>query len=482
MTKSTINTILIGASFLLTVSSNVLAQQNDNPNVLMIIVDDLNDWVGYSKGHPDVQTPHIDKLAARGIAFTNAHCQFPVCGPSRASIFSGFRPDTTWILNNDVKSSDIEVLKKSREIGSELLHCYFNRHGYKTMAVGKLQHRHIAKNSTEMSGGRPAAKKAPQRLSFNSKYTGTDWGIFDLKDEDTADHKSAQWAVERLKEQHNKPFMLMVGFIRPHVPWTVPKQWWELYDRDKIALAPYQKDDLDDLPAASIDTNLLGFMPQVEKLKKSGQLRDATHSYLAAVSFVDHKIGMVLEALDNSPYKDNTIVILFSDHGYHIGEKGSFQKHSLWQRATCVPMIISTPRMTVGKQCHKPVELLDVYPTMLDLCGLPPNLKNEGISLVPLLEDLDLEWDKYAITTYRKQKKHCISTAVTYVKEASHSVFGERYHYILYHDGSEELYDLEKDPNEWQNIASDEEMQPVKERLKKAVVATANAAPHFDIR
>lgn len=468
MTKFSIHLGLLTASILLTVSASVFAQQNEKPNVLMIMVDDLNDWVGYSKVHPDIKTPHIDKLAARGIAFTNAHCQFPVCGPSRASIFSGFRPDTTQILNNDARSMDAEVLKITRDKGSELLHNYFGSHGYKTMAVGKLQHQHVAKNSTEMSGGRPPEKTAPIRLSFISKETATDWGIFDLKDEETADYKSAQWAVERLKKRYDKPFMLMVGFIRPHVPWTVPKKWWDLYDRDKIELAPYQKDDLDDLPVTSINTNLLGFMPQVEKLKISGQFRDATHSYLAAVSFVDHKVGMVLDALDNSTHKNNTIVILFSDHGYHIGEKGSFQKHSLWQRATHVPMIISIPGAASGKECSKPVELLDIYPTMLDICGLPPNRKNEGVSLVPLLKNVDSEWNRFAITSYRKQKKHCVSTGIPFVEKASHSVFDERYHYIRYHDDSEELYDLHKDPNEWRNIASDPEMQSVKDRMKKA--------------
>ena len=166
-----------------------------------------------------------------------------------------------------------------------------------------------------------------------------------------------------------------------------------------------------------------------------------------------------------SAYKDNTIIILWSDHGYHIGEKGTFQKHSLWQRATRVPFIISTPGMTPGKS-QKPVELLDIYPTLLDLCGLPANMKNEGRSLKPILGNSDSTWDKVAITTYRKQEKHCKATNTPYIEQPSHGIYDERYHYIIYSDGSEELYDLQKDPNEWHNVAVDSLYASIKKRLK----------------
>lgn len=257
----------------------------------------------------------------------------------------------------------------------------------------------------------------------------------------------------------------MVGFLRPHAPWNVPQKWWDLYDPKKISLAPYKKNDLDDVPKVSRESNILSFMPQTEWAIKNNKLKQVTQAYMASVSFVDHCVGTVVNALDNSEYKDNTIVILWSDHGYHIGEKGTFQKHSLWQRATRVPFIISKSGLIAGKT-HKPVELLDIYPTLLDLCGLPANKKNEGKSLKPIMEDTDAIWEKVAITTYRKQEKHCTATQTPYIEEPGHGIYDERYHYIIYSDGSEELYDLKNDPNEWQNIALNPEMSAIKKRLK----------------
>ena len=210
-------------------------------------------------------------------------------------------------------------------------------------------------------------------------------------------------------------------------------------------------------------------MPLTESLIKTNKLRQATHSYLACISFVDHQVGRVLDALKESPYKDNTIVILWSDHGYHIGEKGTFQKHSLWQRATHVPLIISAPGIGKGKTCSKPVELLDIYPSLIDLCMLPKNAKNEGTSLKPLMINPNGKWDKYAITTYRKQSKHCKADKIPYAKDTSHSIIGSQYHYILYSDGSEELYDLKEDPNEWRNLAKILEFNNQKTKMKNAL-------------
>ena len=439
------------------------------PNVLFISIDDLNDWIGAMGKHPDVKTPNIDRLASRGMLFMNAHCQFPVCGPSRASIFTGYRPTTTQIYNNDKRSSDDNLQKMIRSKDNYLLHDYFRKNGYKIMAAGKLMHKHLPKGTMDKSAGResfgPYTKK---RVNFVSNNTGTDWNRFPEKDSQMPDYNTAKWGVEQLQEKHDKPFMLMLGFLRPHVPWNVPEKWWDLYNKDKINLAPYKKDDRDDLPKISKEVNILNFMPQTDWAIKNNKLREATQSYLASISFVDHYVGVVLKALKESSYKNNTIIILWSDHGYHIGEKGTFQKHSLWQRATAVPMIISTPQMTKGLKCYKSVELLDIDPTLVDLCGLIANKKNEGKSLKPLLENPKAVWDKVAITTYRKQQKHCKATKVPYRDKPSHAIYDERYHYIIYSDGSEELYDLNNDPNEWHNIANDKGNDHIKKRLKAA--------------
>ena len=451
--------------FLLSLIPFLLAADK-KPNVLFISIDDLNDWVGVMKTHPDIKTPNIDKLAAKGMLFTNAHCQFPVCGPSRTSIFSGYRPSTLKTYNNDSRTKDASVEKMAASKNNMLLHEYFRKHGYKTMAVGKLMHSHVPKGSVDQSGGRGSFGPSPKnKVNFKSKNTGTDWNAFPEKDEQMPDTKAAKWASDRLKENHEKPFLLMVGFLRPHVPWNVPQKWWDLYNPEKITLAPYKKDDLNDVPKISRESNILSFMPQTEWAIKNNKLKQVTQSYMASISFVDHCVGTVLNALEKSEYNDNTIIILWSDHGYHIGEKGTFQKHSLWQRATRVPMIISKPGMKAGS-CNKPVELLDIYPSLLDLCNLPQNPKNEGQSLKPLLENPNRQWDKVAVTTYRKQEKHCKATKTPYIEEPSHGVYGERYHYIIYSDGSEELYDLKNDPNEWHNIASNPEYESVKKRLK----------------
>ena len=227
----------------------------------------------------------------------------------------------------------------------------------------------------------------------------------------------------------------------------------------------------------SKDTNILSFMPQTEWAMQNNKLTQVTQAYLASVSFVDHCVGKVLKALETSEYGDNTIVVLWSDHGYHIGEKGTFQKHSLWQRSTRVPFVVSTPGGRAGV-CHKPVELLDIYPTLVDLCGLPENKKNEGASVKPLLMDPNAQWNKLAITTYRKQEKHCKATGTKFAEKPSHAIYDHRYHYILYSDGSEELYDLEKDPHEWENLAKKPESEPIKKRLRAAFLKQMDNQPN----
>ncbi|MBT5168411.1 MAG: sulfatase [Opitutales bacterium] len=441
----------------------------DKPNVLMIAIDDMNDWVGAMGNHPDIQTPNIDRLAASGVLFNNAHCQFPVCGPSRTSVFSGYRPTTTNVLNNDGKVKDSAVWEMAEVLENKLMHEYLRDFGYKTMAVGKLMHNHIAIGSVDESGGRLKNPKKRSEHNYDNENTGTDWGVFPGADSEMADYRQADWAIARLGEKQEKPFLLMLGFQLPHVPWIVPQKWWDLYDSERVSLAPYKKDDRDDLPGPSIATNILNFMPQTDELLETNKLRQATHSYLASISFIDHQVGRVLRALDSSIYKSNTIIILWSDHGYLLGEKGSFQKHSLWQRATHVPLIISSPDMDKGLICTKPVELLDLYPTLVDLCGLPENPKNEGLSLKALIGNPDSAWSKLAVTTYRKQEKHSVATGTAYDGRPSHSVFDERFHYILYPDGNEEFYDLKADPNEWTNQASNPEFDDLKNRMNKAL-------------
>ena len=421
----------------------------DKPNVLFIAVDDLNDFPTFAKHYPDAKTPHLDELAARGMVFTRAHCQFPLCGPSRASIMSGLLPAT---LGYDNHMKDDALQERARDLGTELLHTYFAKQGYKTMAVGKICHHHVPKGSVDATGGRGSFSGGTGKLKKNwhQNGTSTDWAMAPESDDKLPDHHAAAWAVRQLEEKHDKPFFMMVGFLRPHVPWYVPKKWFDRYDKTKITLPPYRKDDLDDVPQMAKDISILKQMPRTDWAIEKKQWRNIVHAYLACVTFSDHQVGRVIEALDKSPYKDNTIIVLWSDHGYHMGEKNTFQKQSLWERSSHVPLVIAGPGVEGKRRCDRIVSLLDLYPTLVEMCGLPANAKNEGHSLVPLLQKPDQAWSYPAIIGW---------------KQNSFAVQDERYRYIRYGDGSEELYDHQADAHEWKNLADQTDLAPIKQKL-----------------
>ncbi|MEM9282176.1 MAG: sulfatase [Verrucomicrobiota bacterium] len=430
----------------------------EKPNVLFISVDDLNDWTGFA-GHKEVISPNMDRLARDGTWFSRAFCQYPVCAPSRASVMTGVYFHQLQSESTGVK--DEFVADKIRSMGSDLLHGYFKEHGYKTMAVGKILHDHLPPDDLDMSGGRGGwgvyrDKNGDRRkLNWMSDKTLTDWGYEERPEDEMSDSKAAKWAVARLEENHEEPFFLMVGFLRPHVPWYVPEKYFERYDREQLSLPPYREDDLDDIPPAGVNLFNKGY-PRTEWAVENKQWRHMIQAYLASITFVDSKIGQVLEALEKSPYRENTIVVLWSDHGYHMGEKTIFQKDTLWERSAAVPLIIKLPSTMEGQmdkgRCDRVVGLIDLYPTLLDLCGLPPNDRVSGRSLRPLLEDRDAKWD-YPTLTYRKN--------------GSRSIQYHRYRYIEYGDSTMELYDHKSDPHEWDNVAEDSDYSNVLERMKK---------------
>lgn len=425
------------------------------PNVLFISVDDLNDFPPFGERYPDAITPNMDRLAKRGIVFSNAHCQFPLCGPSRASIMSGLLPST---LGYDGHMRDEDLQSRARKMDTELLHSYFSKNGYKTMAVGKICHNHVPEGSVDASGGRGEFNEGTGNLKRNwhQQGTSTDWAMAPERDEMLPDHKAAEWAVEQLQQQHEKPFFLMAGFLRPHVPWYVPKKWFDLYDKTKLTLPPYNKNDLDDVPDMAKEISILEQMPRTEWAIENDQWRNIIHAYLACISFADHQVGKVLDALDASPYKDNTIIVLWSDHGYHMGEKNTFQKQSLWERSSHVPLVFAGPGIKAGQRCDRVVSLLDIYPTLVEMCRLPTNDKNEGRSIVPLMIDPSQRWPYPAITGW---------------KEGSFAIQNDQYRYIRYGDGSEELYDHRNDLNEWTNLAAQPEVAEIKNELGKQLEA-----------
>jgi len=418
------------------------------PNVLMISIDDLNDWVGVLGAHPDAQTPNIDRLAKEGILFTNAHCQAPICGPSRASLLSGLSPSTTGVYGQ-ISDEDLRAVPSFENI--DFLPEYFKKNGYKTLGVGKIFHGHAPKGIFQHSGGRIKGfgPKPTKPFKWNQKGTSTDWGAFPQHDSLMNDYSYAQWTKKELQKKHDQPFFMAVGLIRPHVPWYAPKKWFDQYDVDKIALPQYDPDDFNDLPEIAKRIAYKGMMPTTDWAIESGEWRNIVHAYLACISFVDHQVGIVLDALQNSEYHDNTIVVLWSDHGYEIGEKGSFGKHTLWSESTKVPLIFKIPDFKSPKSIDQPVELLDLYPTLLDYAKLPKNPLNEGKSLRSFIEG-NADDEAIAITTYGKN---------------NHSMINQSYRYIRYEDGSEELYDLSVDPDEKNNIADRPDLNAVKQSL-----------------
>ncbi|MEM7011274.1 MAG: sulfatase [Verrucomicrobiota bacterium] len=430
----------------------------EKPNVLFIAVDDLNDWLGYA-GNTQVISPNMDRLARDGVWFSRAFCQYPVCAPSRASVMTGVYFHQLESDKTGVKDSF--VAEKIQSMGSDLLHGYFKEHGYKTMAVGKILHEHLPADDLDLSGGRGGwnvhkdENGERRKTHWMSDKTLTDWGYAETPEMRMSDSEAADWAVKRLKESHEEPFLLMVGFLRPHVPWYVPKSYFDRYDREQLRLPPYKADDVDDLPQAGLDLFNKGY-PRTEWAVENDQWRHMVQAYLASITFVDTKVGLVLKALGASPYAENTIVVLWSDHGYHMGEKGIFQKDTLWERSAAVPLIVKLPssmadQMDKGR-CDRVVGLIDLYPTLLDLCGLPPNDRVSGRSLKPLLRDRTAKWD-FPTLTYRK--------------DGGRAVQDHRYRYIEYGDGAMELYDHKKDPHEWDNVAAESDYSDELERMKK---------------
>ena len=433
-----------------------VASSAERPNVLFIAIDDLNDWVGCLKTHPQAKTPNIDALARRGTLFTNAHCQAPICGPSRASLLSGKYPHSTGVYQQPAKPG---LQSDSVNFKGHLLPEYFAKYGYATFGGGKITHGYPMKDAFQEYGGSfggSGPKPGDKTVRFNYSpdltipFTGTqtDWAAFPDVDSKMPDFKVASWAEEVLARKHDDPFFLAVGFVRPHVPFYVPQKWFDRFPLEAIVLPEVPTDDLDDVPEVGRLLHEMPRYPQLDWLRENDddQLRKCVQAYLACIAFVDHQVGRVVKALEKNSAAKNTVIVLFSDHGYHLGEKHRVSKHSLWEESARVPMVVVRPGKSTSNECSKPVGLIDLYPTLLELCDLPSREANEGDSLVPLLDDPNADWRFSTITTYGR---------------ANHSIRSERHRFMRYEDGSEELYDHRKDPNEWNNLADDKAMAEV---------------------
>lgn len=436
------NRILILAAALALVTLLNPASGAAKPNVVFIAIDDQNDWIGAFGGHPMAKTPHIDRLATRGTAFLNAHCNSPLCNPSRTSLMVGLRPTTTGIYGLAPWFRNVDEWKDRVTLPQ-----HFKAHGYRTLTAGKIYHGGIAPRlrAAEFDvwgpaggiGVKPESKLIGPTPMGNNPLM--DWGVFPHRDEDKGDYQVASWAISQLENApKDQPFFLAAGFFLPHVPAYATQKWFDLYPDDDTVLPPVKEDDRADTPRFSWYLHWELPEPRLAWLKQQRQWRNLVRSYLASTSFVDAQIGRILDALEATGLAENTIVVLWGDNGWHLGEKGITGKNTLWDRGTRVPLVFAGPGVNKGGRTTQPAELLDIYPTLVELCGLTPRDDLEGLSLVPQLRDPQAKRERPAVTSHN---------------QGNHGVRSERWRYIRYADGSEELYDMQNDPNEWTNLA-----------------------------
>lgn len=461
------------------------------PNVLFISIDDLNDWVGAMNGNQQVITPNMDKLFRQGVLFTNAHASQPVCTASRNSLLSGLHPSTSgWYQSTSAMRKTYDEVMGDHK----MLPQYFKNNGYKTLAVGKVFHQGVSdyKNRTNDFWDETAPNyKVPKDLRDRGDgYGGTKFYPFPKEGSQIVNHYGedfakghslcygaldredmpggkmfdeliAEWAVDKLNEEHEKPFFMAVGFVRPHVPYTAPKEFFDMYNLDEIKIPEVPEDEMQDIPmmgkSIAYGTIKTGDHYAVMNLSDT-YWKELVYGYLACISFVDHELGKVLKALEDSRYAKNTIVVLWSDHGQHLGEKKHWRKQALWEEATQVPLYFKVPGQA-GTQLSidKAVSLLDIYPTLVDLCDLPKAPKLQGNSLAPLIENPTMDWDKPVLINWYYR---------------NYAIRSNNWHYIKYRDGGEELYDSNKDPEEHTNLAGDAQYEQIIADHKKYLPKT----------
>lgn len=479
MIKS-LNIILSIVFLLLTII--ICSGQNKNlnkPNVLFIAVDDLNDWTGYIGGHPQAKTPNIDRLAKKGVAFTHAYASAPLCNPSRVSLLTSILPSNSGVYGN----AEAKFRKKIPD--AVTLMQYFKLYGYKTMGAGKIFHGFNNPGDDQSWDYYHRINRNPNLIQtkngkIKSKFNGRDielphpslfnWGPIDIEDEEMPDVKVANWAISELNKKHEKPFFLAFGFTKPHLPWYVPRKYFEKFPLDEIILPETIAADIDDLPPFGKKLAREIYIPSTGKnfnvsgdvehkqIISANQWKKGVQAYLATINFADVYLGAVLDALADSQYAQNTIVVLWGDHGWHLGEKEHWRKHALWEDTTRTPLVIYYPDVIKNAtSISHPISLLDIYPTLVEMCGLPTKENIDGKSFYELLKHPNQSWDRPVLMTLGK---------------GNHAVRTKRWRYIQYFDGTNELYDHNVDPNEWKNLSGLTKYNDVIETLKKSLPKT----------
>jgi arylsulfatase A-like enzyme len=418
------------------------AAEPRKPNVLFIAVDDLNHWVGYLGRNPQTKTPNIDRLARRGVRFTHAYCAAPVCNPSRAALMSGLRPATTGVYDND--DDWRRAIPQDR-----CLTAAFRGAGYTVRGAGKIYHGSFPRRG-EWDDYLQDEGREPKPAG-DTGVGGIKFAPLDCRDEDLREWKIVQYGIDELSKAHDRPLFLAIGLHKPHMPWNVPRKYFDLHPLDRIELPPHREDDLSDVPPAG--RKMARPEGDHRAILESGRWKEAVQAYLAAISYCDAMIGRLLDGLDRSPERDNTIVVFWGDHGWHLGEKRHWRKFALWEEATRAPLIWVAPGVTKPDSvCDRTVDFMSIYPTLTDLCGIATPKHVEGRSIRPLLADPAAAWDAPALTTYGYK---------------NHAVRNAGWRYIRYANGDEELYDEQADPYEWRNLANEPAFAAKKSELAK---------------
>ncbi|MEC8557432.1 MAG: sulfatase [Planctomycetota bacterium] len=433
-----------------------LPANDTRPNVLFIYLDDMNDWISLLDPSSPIKTPNLERLARKGTLFSKAYCMSAACNPSRVATLTGLRPTTSGVYGN--KTNWRAALPSRKTIMQQ-----FQTAGYQVFGAGKIFHHHLNNafhDGASFDAFQPMRKQLypPEKLNGASKYgsRNTDWGSWPNREEDSIDFGTASYCIDFLKSAQRRrqkgketgdlvaPFFLACGIFKPHSPFFAPTKYQSNGGPEKIPMPLRNSADWDDLPsgAANLLQSKKWFWDGMQRLddSRSGAYQEFVEAYAACCRFADAQVGRVLKSLEDTEAAKDTVVILLSDHGFHLGEKDHIEKFALWEKSNHIPLIIVAPGVTTaGSICDQPVDCSVVYPTLLDLCDLPADPSCDGRSLRPLLQSPDKTWKLPALMTYGR---------------GNHALRNGRWRYIRYSDGSEELYDHNTDPNEWRNLAN----------------------------
>jgi len=459
---------------------------HQKPNVLFVSVDDLNNWTEPLGGHPQAQTPNLQKFANQSVNFTNAYCTSPSCNPSRTALLTGKHPHVTGLYTNPqiwrhVLPDEVTLPE------------YFRQAGYWVGGAGKIFHNNMpdprswdeyfpskikhmpeyylpAYDSTSNSKyftktDNEIREDDPKGVTFNMPvfkrmYVAFDFEPLPFETNQTGDYSSVKWVSDQFKKEHDKPFFLACGLYRPHLPWYVPQEFYNKFPLDEVQLPKIYVEDWNDLPDAAKKTASRGAYHK--HVIEARLWKNAVQGYLASINYADYLVGQLLQELEDSEYANNTIVVIYSDHGWQLGEKQHWRKFALWENVINTVLMIRVPEGAMGLPsggqngsiCHQNVSLVDLFPTLTELCGLNPKEGITGHNLVPLLKSPSRKWNHPVITS---------------LGDNHYSIIKDVWHYINYDDSEEELYNLDEDPEEWSNLAGDDSYNNIKKQLKEII-------------